>query len=372
MLTNRTLLVSSGALILAIACGGTGGSEIGGTGSGGAGGTLGRGGAGATSIGGRGGAGATSTGDAGGTLGTGGSGGQSTPPVQDPSTGAWMCSDASGTHICQCSDGIDNDGDQTIDLLDPNCANNPSGDSEQGSTSGGNCGTTQCSNCIDDDGDGLIDSADPECTGARDNDERSFATGIPGDNVDACKQDCFFDGNSGQGDDGCDWELQCDPANPGKNTGCPYNPDSKCKATQSDRCIKYCSKFTPNGCDCFGCCTVYVNNTPHDVILLSGCSVDKIGDPAACPTCTKETSCNNPCGPCEYCLGRPPSPDCTQPPPDAGTGGAGGYGGMEAGTGGYSGQCPVGVTACTPGADAVCPAGFYCLTGCCSPIVVIR
>ena len=34
-----------------------------------------------------------------------------------------------------------------------------------------------------------------------DNDESSFATGIPGDNMDACKQDCFFDGNSGMGDD---------------------------------------------------------------------------------------------------------------------------------------------------------------------------
>ena len=65
-------------------------------------------------------------------------------------------------------------------------------------------GGPQCSNCKDDDGDGLIDGFDPECTGPFDNDEGSFATGIPGDNKDAINQDCFFDGNSGAGNDGCD------------------------------------------------------------------------------------------------------------------------------------------------------------------------
>ena len=38
-----------------------------------------------------------------------------------------------------------------------------------------------------------IDLADPECVGAADNDEATYATGISGDNIDACKQDCFFD-----------------------------------------------------------------------------------------------------------------------------------------------------------------------------------
>ena len=42
-----------------------------------------------------------------------------------------------------------------------------------------------------------------------DNDEGSFATGIPGDNKDANKQDCFFDGNSGGGDDGCNQHVCC-------------------------------------------------------------------------------------------------------------------------------------------------------------------
>ena len=60
-------------------------------------------------------------------------------------------------------------------------------------------GSPQCSDGIDNDGDGKIDYDDPECVGPLDNDESSFATGIPGDNMDACKQDCFFDGNSGAG-----------------------------------------------------------------------------------------------------------------------------------------------------------------------------
>src|SRR5947207_6303314 len=85
----------------------------------------------------------------------------------------------------------------------------------------GKLGTTQCSDGIDNDGDGKIDYADPECVGPLDNDESSFATGIPGDNIDACKQDCFFDGNSGMGDDGCLWQLKSDPRS--MEASCPYD-----------------------------------------------------------------------------------------------------------------------------------------------------
>jgi len=60
-------------------------------------------------------------------------------------------------------------------------------------------GMTQCSDGIDNGMDGKTDYDDPECVGPWDNDESSFATGIPGDNKDACKQDCFFDGNYGAG-----------------------------------------------------------------------------------------------------------------------------------------------------------------------------
>ena len=103
-------------------------------------------------------------------------------------------------------------------------------------------GQTQCSDGIDNDNDGRIDYADPECVGPNDNDESSYATGIPGDNVDACKQDCFFDGNSGMGDDHCLWQLKCDPLSQGAS--CPYDSayasqhTSECSlsASQSPAC----------------------------------------------------------------------------------------------------------------------------------------
>src|SRR5436190_20370097 len=45
-------------------------------------------------------------------------------------------------------------------------------------------GAPQCSDCIDNDGDGFIDQFDLQCTGPLDRLEDSFATGIPGDNMD--------------------------------------------------------------------------------------------------------------------------------------------------------------------------------------------
>ena len=54
-----------------------------------------------------------------------------------------------------------------------------------GGTGGGKIpiGMAQCSDGKDNDGDGKVDYNDPECVGPLDNDEGSFATGIPGDNM---------------------------------------------------------------------------------------------------------------------------------------------------------------------------------------------
>ena len=52
----------------------------------------------------------------------------------------------------KCSDGLDNDGDGKIDMLDPGCAG-PDDDNE----------APQCSDTIDNDADGLVDTADPGC-----------------------------------------------------------------------------------------------------------------------------------------------------------------------------------------------------------------
>jgi hypothetical protein len=234
-------------------------------------------------------------------------------------------------------------------------------------------GMTQCSDGIDNDGDGLIDSADPECTGPSDNDESSFATGIPGDNVDACKQDCFFDGNSGMGDDGCQWQLNCDPLS--KNNRCPYDPafvqkhmmECSTTASQSQKCIDNCRKYVPNGCDCFGCCVVPGAATP--IHLDPTCTSKDFNDPTKCSPCTQVTQCLNTCGHCEICVGKPNVPeDCTTSNTGGGgTGGSDGGGGVPTPDGGYA-TCE-GAPSCVPGPFSQCPAGLGCVTGCCIPIV---
>jgi hypothetical protein len=231
-------------------------------------------------------------------------------------------------------------------------------------------GQTQCSNGIDDDKDGLADFRDPECTGPNDNDEGTYATGIPGDNIDACKQDCFFDGNSGMGDDGCLWQLKCDQLS--TNTKCPYDKDFADKHTnecsvsmsQPQKCIDNCRKYVPNGCDCFGCCAV--PGAPTPIHLDPTCTAKDFGDPTKCSPCTQVTQCMNPCDRCEVCVGKPTVPaDCgyTPPPVDGGTP----YDAAPPKDGGY------GIPTCTNGvacgSEGECPAKTACVTGCCLPFV---
>jgi hypothetical protein len=253
-------------------------------------------------------------------------------------------------------------------------------------------GSTQCSDGMDNDGDGLVDGLDPECTGPWDNDEGSFATGIPGDNSDPKWQDCFFDGNSGAGDDGCRYATGC-------LTGELSQDDKSCSVTQ--QCIDKCGAAAPNGCDCFGCCTVQrADGSTVDVFEATTCSLDNIDDEDACPRCSKSTLCENPCGECELCPGKTVADlpaSCT--PPDTGTGGtsgaggSGGTGGSDA-TGGTAGDatggtggdamggtggsppppppptytCDGGQQVCGAGLPA-CPAGLYCSLGCCTVLV---
>ena len=247
-------------------------------------------------------------------------------------------------------------------------------------------GNTQCTDGKDNDGDGLIDSADPECTGPLDNDESSFATGIPGDNIDPKWQDCFFDGNSGGGDDGCRYNTGC-------LTGDLPQTDPSCKLSQ--QCINFCMKYTPNGCDCFGCCKVPLPSGAFTTVQIAGtCTLADIGDPQKCPPCVQSAQCNNTCGTCELCVGKdtlPPS--CTpsgtggapggggtagsggKPPGGGGTNGgggtqnAGGSGGVK-GSGGAGGSCPTpacpqGQNPCGVSCLPACPGTQFCLTGCC-------
>jgi hypothetical protein len=226
----------------------------------------------------------------------------------------------------------------------------------------------QCNNGIDDDGDGTADGFDVECTGGIDDDEGSFATGIPGDNRDPKWQDCFFDGNSGAGDDRCRYPTEC-------LTGELSLDDEACAVTQA--CRDNCQPRTPNGCDCFGCCAVELPGGGQvNVTLSDSCSMEKIGDPAACAPCTPNPTCGNECGECELCPGKTeadlpaschpettpgedPTPD-PNPPSD------------PVDPGDPNVDPPVfscdGLTECDEAGG--CPAGEFCSMGCC--LLVIR
>ena len=144
----------------------------------------------------------------------------------------------------------------------------------------------------------------------------------------------------------------------------------------TDACIKFCAPLVPNGCDCFGCCTVQLPaGGSVDIMLSSTCSLDKIDDPKACATCTKTDACGNTCGHCELCAGKTVADlpaDCTPPPATGGTGGTGTGGTGTSGSstggtatgGGPSYTCDGGEVVCGPGLPA-CGLGTYCSLGCC-------
>lgn len=164
----------------------------------------------------------------------------------------------------------------------------------------GRCGNRPCAcnNGVDDDRDDLIDGVDPECTGALDDDEATFATGHQSKAKMNCR-DCFWDEDQGTGNDLCRYPTEClrgdEPTNKG-NCG-------SCDVEQG--CVATCRVRTPSGCDCFGCCDVSLPNAVRVTIELSeGCSLDKLDDMVACPRCTQSTQCRKECGRCQLCLGR--------------------------------------------------------------------
>jgi len=226
----------------------------------------------------------------------------------------------------------------------------------------------QCGDCIDNDGDGLIDSDDPDCTGPCDNTEDSYFGGIPGQNNAPCREDCYFDQDTGSGNDQCYWSQDCDPLSlapaypPSGDARCSYNPSamvpgsgSTCAgltAAQSPTCLNYCLPITPNGCDCFGCCElpadsgafVWIGSSAKNV---GTCDAAHVNDPAACRPCTPVKSCLNSCDPCEVCVGR------TAPLATCATPGAS--------------RCPTTQAACGQPGEPDCAVDNYCITGCCAP-----
>jgi hypothetical protein len=192
-------------------------------------------------------------------------------------------------------------------------------------------GTTQCTNCLDDDDDGEIDGFDVECTGGIDDDEGAFWTGLPGEGTANASQDCFFDGDSGSGNDGCDRHACCilglDAA------GCAaagidnsFDPATDCPDVSAE-CVASCPPLVPPGCDCFGCCNVCDGATCYDIYIHPGfapqCDSDVLADPALCPRCSPLASCRS--------------------------------------------GCTAGASECETSAD--CGAGAYCAAGCCIAVV---
>jgi hypothetical protein len=208
-----------------------------------------------------------------------------------------------------------------------------------------------CSDCIDNDADGQIDSADTECTTPGDDDEGSFGTAIPGDNGDPVQQDCFFDGNSGGGDDGCQIHVCCILGVPNA-AQCPispvtYNPNN-CPPPIGTRalpstCVGGCGSKAPLGCDCWGCCTVCEPTVGTCVDILihpetsPTCDATTVTDPMRCTRCVKSAQCGRPCGGCVLCPGQTVSM-------------------LPAACGGVP-TCPAGISSC---AAASCPNGTYC------------
>lgn len=336
-------------------------------GKGGSGGTAGNGGSagkgGAT--GGTGGTAGAGNGGIGGTAGTGGTGGALTGGMGGIGGTGGGVSSSSSTTSSTSSSGISDAGVDSgpVVIMPVKCLNQ----------------TYQCGDAIDNDMDGLTDWQDPDCLGPCDNTENSYYGGIPGQSGPNCDVDCYWDSNSGSGDDNCFWNHKCDPlesmapGSPEPFNKCAYNPNANISGTnltctqlqqqQPQTCLDFCLNITPNGCDCFGCCELPSGSGKFvwlgsEVNGSGSCTADVINDPTKCKACTPVTSCLNACAQCEICIGKPDlPPECMNNNMDGGIDGGGG-----------SGQCPVGVQPCGEIGQDPCSSGYYCVTGCCKSL----
>ncbi|MFO0686409.1 MAG: hypothetical protein U0234_30375 [Sandaracinus sp.] len=250
-----------------------------------------------------------------------------------------------------------------------------------------------CGNCLDDDADGLIDAEDPDCLGPCGNNEAGFDPMIPGISLTNCSADCFYDQDGGNGNDGCTYDYRCDPLSPDVNPGgpggttrCDYDAataanTNTCPPTQPAMCHTTCGPLTPNGCDCFGCCEVtpgsgdyvFVGSVPD--AGHPACSRDSLDDPQSCRPCTPVADCLNTCEHCELCFGRDTLPADCFPSPDAGVpvdafvppypDGATPDAYVPPVDSGVPMRCPATRQPCGLPTDPACPAGEFCITGCC-------
>lgn len=255
---------------------------------------------------------------------------------------------------------------------------------------------TECGDCLDNDGDGVSDERDQECLGPCDNTEGpSLLAGVGGETGGPCQSDCYFDFGNGPGNDDCFWDHRCDPLSvapdfPPEGDACPYEASRvggrTCPATQSDTCGDTCRPVTPNGCDCFGCCTfdeisgraagaggpyVWIGSVIEGT-NTGTCTFDDITDTSLCKPCTPVGDCLNDCGRCELCIGRDPAslpPDCFAPPPVDGGVPVDGAVPVDGGPPPPP-RCDPGVQVCGLPGDMLCGPDYYCVTGCCVPTLI--
>ena len=244
---------------------------------------------------------------------------------------------------------INDDGGVVIDA-DSGVVINPPSD---GGSVEAYCGTAlcQCSDGIDNDdpADGLIDRDDPECIAPWDDDESSMGTGLPGDNKNDDCQDCFFDGNTGPGNDGCNIPTVCITEGSNENASGRCKNES-CDIAETSQCAMSCRPAVPNGCDCLGCCEVFIDGSPEYIWSASGCSLSDIDNPeSGCVSCIQLTTCVNECGDCELCAGK----TVDDLPEECGA----------------TTTCDDGETPCS--ADSDCAQYFHCQFGCCVSSVVV-
>ena len=259
-----------------------------------------------------------------------------------------------------CGDGVDNDNDGDTDCADsdcedvvPPCGDNPLVDGTVCAYGEDPEHTCECADGIDNDEDGYTDTADLHCSGPFDDDESSYATGIPGDNNGSqAAKECPFDGNSGTGNDG----ICCNLENPDQNV-------------------------TPNGCDDKGCCEIDVNGngTGEHVLVYGACDFVPACSGTGGAGCPCETDAD--CGEDQFCvmdddLGPGFCADCEPCEPnelcenvcECGEVCFGGFSQPEedCGGGGVDQICPTGISAC-PNGDSDCSAELAetCVQGCC-------
>jgi hypothetical protein len=220
-----------------------------------------------------------------------------------------------------------------------------------------------CGDCSDNDRDGSVDASDPDCLGPCDDSEAELFNGTAVNVPGSCRADCYFsfDRNAGSGDDGCSWSYQCDPGSiaptfpPTERPMCRFDaalPLCDPEGPALTACQTSCLPLTPNGCDCFGCCELPAGSGSF-IWLGSGlegddCELSTSADPALCRPCTPVADCQNPCEPCELCVGKPELP--------------------AACSSALGPACPGSLRSCDPRDSAGCGELEYCITGCCVPL----